>query len=154
MLASLACFGCGPGAGGPGGEAAGRSGPRTYDGCSDGRSLEEIERAYGLGIPEHADNLRFCEQEEWSGSDAEVQFDTSRDGLRTFLVDSGQPDLALFDGTYEGEGREWQALPEGEPMEGGSYSNRIGDCDNSVTVRVQTLQDDEVRVYLSMACAS
>ncbi len=39
-------------------------------------------------------------------------------------------------------------------MEGGSYSNRIGDCDNSVIVRVRTLQDDEVRVHLGMACAS
>ncbi|NYV74251.1 hypothetical protein [Streptomyces sp. UH6] len=81
-------------------------------------------------------------------------FDTSRDGLRKFLADSGQADLALFDGTFEGEEREWQTIPEGEHLEGGSYSNRIGECDNSVTVRVRMLRDDEVRIHLGMACAS
>ncbi|MGV9559218.1 hypothetical protein [Streptomyces sp. NPDC003401] len=125
-----------------------------YDGCTGGRSLEEIQRVYGFTVPAAAENLRHCEQESWSGSEGELQFDTSRDGLQKFLAGSGQADLRLVKGEAGGTGRDWQKIPPGVQVESGTYVNRIGGCDNAVMLDVQELRAGEVRVYLTVIYAS
>ncbi|MFF2852534.1 hypothetical protein ACFVT5_40495 [Streptomyces sp. NPDC058001] len=134
-------------------EPARQNDPRMYEGCTGGRSLKEIRRVYGLSIPAEAENLRYCEQESWSGSAGELQFDTSRNGLKAFLDGAG-PDLILE--KVEGSllERDWQKIPRGVQVESGTYVNRIGGCDNAITVDVQELRTDEVRIYLDVVCAS
>ncbi|MFJ6573648.1 hypothetical protein ACIQNU_40245 [Streptomyces sp. NPDC091292] len=127
--------------------------PRMYEGCTDGRSLKEVRRVYGLTIPAAAENLRYCEQEDWSGSGGELQFDTSRKGLEEFLDGVGT-DLSLQKMEGSSLEREWQKIPRGVQFENGVYLNRIGGCDNEITVDIQELRTDEVRIYLKMSCIS
>ncbi|MFD7134338.1 hypothetical protein [Streptomyces sp. NPDC059894] len=131
-----------------------QDGSRMYDECADGRSLEKIQQVYGLAIPAAAENLRYCEQENWSGSEGELQFDTSRKLLHAFLSESGQDNLQLVKGEPANTEREWQEIPTGVQMESGTYVNRIGGCDNAIMLDVQPLTAERVRVYLSVICAS
>ncbi|MFM9626743.1 MULTISPECIES: hypothetical protein [Streptomyces] len=133
---------------------AGQGDSRMYDGCTDGRSLKEIQRVYGLAIPAAAGNLRYCERESWSGSEGELQFDISRLGLEVFLAESGQTNLKLVEGESVAPERDWQEIPAGVQVESGTYVNRIGGCDNAIMLDVQELSADEVRVYLAVICAS
>ncbi|MEU9321771.1 hypothetical protein [Streptomyces sp. NPDC048295] len=50
--------------------------------------------------------------------------------------------------------RDWQKIPQGAQIERARYAKRVGGCDNSVTILIQEMRTDQVRVYLSMVCAS
>ncbi|MFJ1641529.1 hypothetical protein [Streptomyces sp. NPDC088256] len=127
---------------------------RLYKGCTDGQGLEEIRRTYGLAIPADAANLRYCGQEQWSGSIGELRFDTDRKGLDAFFRGSSPVELKFFKADSSEVEQDWQKAPQGAQIERARYANRVGGCDNSVTVLAQQLRTDEGRVYLSMVCAS
>ncbi|MFD6422925.1 hypothetical protein [Streptomyces sp. NPDC060198] len=135
-------------------ESAVPEGSRVYEGCEDGRSLRVVEKVYGLAVPDAVTNLRFCEQDDWSGSHGEMQFDTSRNGLSDFLAASGHADLEFSEVTAVTEGLTWQKIPQGTKVESGLYVNTVDGCDNAVHVDVQALRTDAVRVYLRLVCAS
>ena len=155
-LLVLSSSGCGTGRGEVDAQSAGQADSRMYKGCTDGRSLNEIQRTYGLVIPEGVENLRFCDQEGWSGSDGEVQFDTSRAGLGEFLAKSGHANLQLWEISSSGleSDSDWQKIPQGISIDDGTYVNRIRGCDNAIMVNVQKLRSGKVRVYVDMVCAS
>ncbi|MFD6289082.1 hypothetical protein [Streptomyces sp. NPDC060205] len=153
-LVALTCWGCGAADAAPSTDAGGQGDPRMYNGCADGRSLEQMQRIYGLAIPAAAKVLRYCDQESWSGSEGELQFDTSKKGLHAFLTESGQENLNLVKGEPADTDREWQELPTGVSMESGTYVNRIDDCDNAVMLDIQDMRAEKVRVYIRVVCAS
>ncbi|MFJ3339233.1 hypothetical protein [Streptomyces sp. NPDC086766] len=153
-LLVLSSSGCGTSRGEVGARSAGRVDSGMYKGCTDGRSLKEVERTYGLVIPEGVENLRFCDQEDWSGSDGEMQFDTSRTGLDKFLAESGHANLQFEKISSSGLESDWQKIPQGISIDGGVYVNRIRGCDNSIRVAVQKMRHEKVRVYVDMDCAS
>ncbi|MFE3149223.1 hypothetical protein ACFXJ6_21625 [Streptomyces sp. NPDC059218] len=153
-LLALSCGGCGAAHVEGSGAAPGKGDSRLYKGCADGQGIEEIRRTYGLAIPADAANLRYCGQEQWSGSIGELQFDTNREGLDAFLRGSSPVELKFFRADSSEVEQDWQKVPQGAQIERASYTNRVDGCDNDVTVLIQQLRTDEVRVYLSMVCAS
>lgn len=125
-----------------------------YDGCIDGRGLEEIQRVYGLVLPAEIKELRFCDQESWSGSAGEMRFETSKAGLKQFIKKSSRSTVPLVEVDSLEQKRQWEQVPEGLPVESGIYVNRVGGCDNSIDISVVDLERDAVRVYLKLVCAS
>lgn len=150
-LVALSCWGCESFGGA---EDAGPGDSRMYEGCDDGRSLVTVEKVYGIVIPDTVADLRFCEQEDWSGSAGEVQFDASRKEWGEFLAGSRRPDLEMVKIKPSVEGRKWQRIPKGVEMEYGTYDNTTAGCDNSVYIHVQALRADLLRVYLKLVCAA
>ncbi|MGW2839411.1 hypothetical protein ACWCWD_16615 [Streptomyces sp. NPDC001493] len=154
-LLALSCWGCGTTARAETDKnPVARADSRMYAGCTHGRSLEKVEKVYGLAIPDAVANLRFCEQEDWSGSAGEIQFDASRKEWGEFLADSGQPGIELVKITPSSEGRKWQKVPKGVKVGYGSYDNVVDGCENSVYIYVQELHTDALRVFLKLVCAS
>ncbi|MFE3947074.1 hypothetical protein ACFXPV_35220 [Streptomyces sp. NPDC059118] len=89
-----------------------------------------------------------------AGLHRELQFDTNRKRLDAFLRGSSPVELKFFKADSSEVEQDWQEIPQGAQIERARYANRVGGCDNSVTVLVQQVRTDEVRVYLSMVCAS
>src|SRR3954467_13939176 len=109
-LLTLCSSGCGTGLGESVARSEGQADPRMYRGCTDGRSLKEIQRAYHLVIPADVEKFRFCDQEDWSGAAGEMRFDTSRRGLERFLAESSGSRIQLNEIVSSGLGGKWQSV--------------------------------------------
>ncbi|MGW0860573.1 hypothetical protein [Streptomyces sp. NPDC002690] len=153
-LLAISCWGCDTTRAEGSANSEGRADSRMYEGCEGGRSLENAEKVYDLAIPDTVVNLHFCEQEDWSGSAGEIQFDASREEWGGFLADSGRPGLELMKITPSSDARKWQKIPKGVKVGYGSYDNVVDGCENSVYIYVQELHTDALRVFLKLVCAS
>ncbi|MFV5996546.1 hypothetical protein ACNPQM_30130 [Streptomyces sp. NPDC056231] len=127
---------------------------RMFTRCARGKSLKDTLNTYRLVLPERAEDVKFCDQDDWSGSAGEMQFEIDRADLVPFLESSSGGEVELVPIESSGDKGLWQTIPKGVTVDSGRYNITTATCDSTVYVDVQTVRDNVVRVYLEMVCMS
>lgn len=127
---------------------------RLYKGCTDGQGLEEIRRTYGLANPGRRGESALLRPGTVVGIHRGVAVRHRPQGFGCLFSRILARGAEVLQGRFIGSGTGLAEGPAGAQIERARYANRVGGCDNSVTVLAQQLRTDEGRVYLSMVCAS